>query len=40
MAIEPNNENINNWIKFNLRRTEDTLYCNNEKVEKVKLLKK
>ena len=40
LAINPNEENLNNWIKFNLRKTEDSLYKESENIEKVKNLKR
>lgn len=40
VATDPNSENINNWIKFNINRTEDTLFNNSSNVEKIKLLKR
>lgn len=40
LAIEPNEENLNNWMSFNLKRTEDTIWKDSGNVDKVKLLKR
>lgn len=40
LAIEPNEESINNWMKFNLKRTQDTIWKESENIGKVKLLKR
>ena len=37
IAIDPSQENINQWMLFNLGRLEEELYNNNDKAEKVKL---
>lgn len=40
LAINPNEDNINKWLLFNLRRAEEEIFVNSDRIEKVKLLKK
>lgn len=40
IAIDPSQENINQWLLFNLGRLEEQLYNNTDKAEKVKLYAK
>ena len=40
LAINPNEDNINKWLLFNLRRAEEEIFVNADRIEKVKLLKK
>lgn len=36
LAINPNNENWNNWLKFNIYRLQDQIYLNQENLCKIK----
>lgn len=40
LAINPNEDNINKWLLFNLRRAGEEIFVNSDRIEKVKLLKK
>ena len=39
LAINPNNDVVNEWLDFNLRRTEESLWMGNENIEKLLLRK-
>ena len=40
LAINPTDETVNNWLLFNMQRSEEQIWINNENIEKVKRLKK
>lgn len=40
LAIEPTEENINRWLLFNLRRAQEEMFVNSNRIESVKILKK
>ena len=39
LAVDPSNENWNQWFRFNLNRAEDTMYFMDHKLEQYKKVK-
>ena len=40
LAIDTNEENLNNWYSFNLKRAEETIWKNDENINKIKIFTK